>query len=83
MGVPEKRSFWDDYSKKYGGLEFSATGTSEMVGKISSRSSVLGITVMVPNSLGPAELLIHYGTENKKTTTYHDWQMVKKYRVLH
>ncbi len=52
--------------KKYGGLEFSAYGHSSVVMKISSRSISAGVTVMVPNSLGPAELLLHYGTEAQK-----------------
>lgn len=52
--------------KKYGGLEFSAYGHSNVVMKISSRSISAGVTVMVPNSLGPAELLLHYGTEAQK-----------------
>ena len=52
--------------KKYGGLEFSAFAHSEIVTKISTRSGTAAVTVMVPNSLGPAELLIHYGTEEQK-----------------
>jgi acyl-CoA dehydrogenase len=52
--------------KEYGGLGFSASANSAVVGKMSSANAVLGITVMVPNSLGPAELLIHYGTEEQK-----------------
>lgn len=52
--------------KEYGGLGFSARANSAIVGKVSSRSTPLGITVMVPNSLGPAELLIHYGTKSQK-----------------
>ena len=52
--------------KKYGGLEFSAFAHSEIVTKISTRSGSAAVTVMVPNSLGPAELLIHYGTEEQK-----------------
>lgn len=52
--------------KAYGGLEFSAFAHSEIVTKISTRSGAAGVTVMVPNSLGPAELLIHYGTEAQK-----------------
>lgn len=52
--------------KEYGGLGFSALAHSEVVMKISSRSIPATITVMVPNSLGPAELLIHYGTEEQK-----------------
>jgi acyl-CoA dehydrogenase len=52
--------------KKYGGLGFTAMGHSAVVMKLSSRSNALGVTVMVPNSLGPAELLLHYGTEEQK-----------------
>ena len=52
--------------KHYGGLEFSARAHSEVVMKLSSRSSTTAVTVMVPNSLGPAELLMHYGTEEQK-----------------
>ncbi len=52
--------------KKYGGLEFSAHAHSEIIMKLTSRSVPIAISVMVPNSLGPAELLIHYGTEEQK-----------------
>ncbi|MBK8319346.1 MAG: acyl-CoA dehydrogenase [Betaproteobacteria bacterium] len=52
--------------KKYGGLEFSAYAHSQVVTKLSTRSSALSVSVMVPNSLGPAELLLHYGTEAQK-----------------
>ncbi|APV48394.1 acyl-CoA dehydrogenase [Betaproteobacteria bacterium GR16-43] len=52
--------------KSYGGLGFSAFAHSEIVTKISTRSGAAAVTVMVPNSLGPAELLIHYGTEAQK-----------------
>ncbi|MBS4020697.1 MAG: acyl-CoA dehydrogenase [Dechloromonas sp.] len=52
--------------KKYGGLEFSAYAHSQVVTKLSTRSSALSVSVMVPNSLGPAELLLHYGTEEQK-----------------
>ncbi|MXS85995.1 acyl-CoA dehydrogenase [Nitrosomonas sp. HPC101] len=52
--------------KEYGGLGFSALAHSEVVMKISSRSNTAAVTVMVPNSLGPAELLLHYGTEEQK-----------------
>lgn len=52
--------------KKYGGLEFSAIAHSSVVMKISTRSGTAGVSVMVPNSLGPAELLLHYGTEEQK-----------------
>ncbi len=52
--------------KKYGGLEFSANAHSAIVMKIASRSISAGVTVMVPNSLGPAKLLLTYGTEEQK-----------------
>lgn len=52
--------------KEYGGLQFSALAHSEVIMKIASRSVSACITVMVPNSLGPAELLIHYGTDAQK-----------------
>ena len=52
--------------KEYGGLAFSALAHSEVIAKLSSRSLPVTITAMVPNSLGPAELLIHYGTDEQK-----------------
>src|SRR3989440_6814741 len=52
--------------KKYGGLGFSALAHSAVVMKLSTRSSAAAISVMVPNSLGPAELLLHYGTDEQK-----------------
>ena len=52
--------------KKYGGLEFSPLANSAVVQKLSSRCGPLATTVMVPNSLGPAELLIHYGTQDQR-----------------
>lgn len=52
--------------EKYGGLGFSALAHSAVIQKLSSRSVALGVNVMVPNSLGPAELLVEYGTEEQK-----------------
>ncbi|MBC7742203.1 MAG: acyl-CoA dehydrogenase [Bdellovibrionaceae bacterium] len=52
--------------KEYGGMGFSAMAHSEVVMKLASRSLPTSISVMVPNSLGPAELLVHYGTEKQK-----------------
>ncbi len=52
--------------KKYGGLEFSALAHSTVVMKVASRSVSAAVTIMVPNSLGPAELLLHYGTDAQK-----------------
>ena len=52
--------------KQYGGLEFSALAHSSVVMKIAGRSITAAVTVMVPNSLGPAELLMRYGTQAQK-----------------
>src|SRR3990167_7009138 len=52
--------------KEYGGLEFSALAHSTIISKIASRSVSAAVNIMVPNSLGPAELLIHYGTTEQK-----------------
>jgi len=52
--------------KEYGGLAFSAFAQSRILQKLSSVSSVLASTVGVPNSLGPAELLQHYGTKEQQ-----------------
>ena len=52
--------------KKYRGLEFSAQAHSAVVMKVASRSITAAVTVMVPNSLGPAELLLRYGTDEQK-----------------
>ncbi|MFB6247835.1 MAG: acyl-CoA dehydrogenase [Salinibacter sp.] len=52
--------------EEHGGLGFSAAGRSAVVQKLGGHSVPLGITVMVPNSLGPGELLLHYGTDAQK-----------------
>jgi len=52
--------------KHYGGLAFSENAHSEIVMKIASRSTTAAVTVMVPNSLGPAKLLLNYGTAQQK-----------------
>lgn len=53
--------------KQYGGLGFSALFHSTVIVKIASRSLSAAVSTMVPNSLGPAELLLHYGTEEQKS----------------
>lgn len=53
--------------KAYGGLGFSAYAHSQVIQKLSTRCSAAAVSVMVPNSLGPAELLLHYGTEEQKS----------------
>lgn len=52
--------------KEYGGLEFSAYAQSQVLQKLAGVSGILAITVGVPNSLGPGELLQHYGTDEQK-----------------
>lgn len=52
--------------KEYGGLGFSALASSTIVQKIATRCLAAAVTTMVPNSLGPGELLLHYGTEEQK-----------------
>ncbi|MGZ5163431.1 MAG: acyl-CoA dehydrogenase [Burkholderiales bacterium] len=52
--------------KQYGGLGFSALAHSAVIVKLTTRSGTAAVSVMVPNSLGPAELLLHYGTQEQK-----------------
>jgi acyl-CoA dehydrogenase len=61
--IIEKRFFAMIIPKQYGGLEFSAYANAMVIVKLSSRSPTASSTIGVPNSLGPAELLLHYGTE--------------------
>ncbi len=66
--IKDKGFFGMIIPKKYGGLEFSAQMHSAVITKIASRSTTAAVTVMVPNSLGPAELLLrlwHLRTEGK------------------
>lgn len=64
--IKEQRFFGMIIPKRYGGLGFSALAHSEVVTKLTTRSGSAAVTVMVPNSLGPAELLLHYGTDEQK-----------------
>jgi acyl-CoA dehydrogenase len=52
--------------KKYQGNRISISAQSKVLSMISSYNPSLGVATMVPNSLGPAELLQHYGTEEQK-----------------
>ena len=52
--------------EKYGGNKLSVNAQSRILTKLASHNPSLGVVVMVPNSLGPGELLTHYGTENQK-----------------
>ena len=62
----DKKFFGMIIPKEFGGLGFSAYAHSCVIQKLSSRSVPLAITAMVPNSLGPAELLMHYGTQTQR-----------------
>jgi len=64
--IKSNRFFGMIIPKQYGGLEFSAYAHSQVIQKIASRSVTATVTVMVPNSLGPAELLLNYGTKEQK-----------------
>lgn len=64
--MKEHRFFGMIIPKEYGGLGFTALGHSAVVQKLASRSQVLAITAMVPNSIGPAELILQHGTEHQK-----------------
>ena len=64
--IKRKKFFGLNAAKEYGGLGFSAYAQSCIVQKLSTRSATVAVTVMVPNSLGPAELLYHYGTDAQK-----------------
>ena len=65
--IKEQRFLGMVIPKEYGGLGFSAIGHSEVITKLATRSVTGAVSVMVPNSLGPAELLLHYGTEAQKS----------------
>ncbi len=64
--LKDNRFFSMIIPKEYGGLGFTAQGNAAVVTKISTRSLTAAVSVMVPNSLGPGELLMHFGTEEQK-----------------
>ncbi len=64
--LKEHKFFGMIIPKSHGGLGFSATAHSEVVRKISTYSVTAAVTVMVPNSLGPGELLHQFGTEEQQ-----------------
>ncbi|ASR45079.1 acyl-CoA dehydrogenase [Xanthomonas citri pv. mangiferaeindicae] len=64
--IKENRFFGMIIPKAYGGLGFSALAHHKVIQKLASVSSVVSSTVGVPNSLGPGELLNHYGTQEQK-----------------
>ena len=64
--IKEQRFLGMIIPREHGGLGFSALAHSRVVTRIASRSVTAAVTVMVPNSLGPGELLLHYGTDAQK-----------------
>jgi len=64
--IKKNRFFGMIIPKEYGGLGFSALANHAVIQKLASVSSTLSSTVGVPNSLGPGELLMHYGTQEQK-----------------
>ncbi|MDZ4053109.1 MAG: acyl-CoA dehydrogenase, partial [Phenylobacterium sp.] len=65
--IKRERFFGMIIPEEYGGLGFSPYAHSEVVRKISTRSVAAAVTVMVPNSLGPGELLMKFGTDDQKS----------------
>jgi acyl-CoA dehydrogenase len=64
--LKENKFFAMIIPREYGGLGFTPLASSMVLAKVSSRSAVASSTIGVPNSLGPAELLLHYGTDEQK-----------------
>src|ERR1700748_3775992 len=64
--IKRKKFFGMIIPKEFGGLGFSPYAHSEVVRKLSSRSLTAAVTVMVPNSLGPGELLMRFGTKDQQ-----------------
>jgi acyl-CoA dehydrogenase len=64
--IKKERFFAMIIPEEYGGLGFSAIANAAVLAKLTSRSVVAATTVAVPNSLGPGELLLHYGTDEQK-----------------
>jgi acyl-CoA dehydrogenase len=64
--IKSQRFFAMIIPRRYGGLEFSTYAHSCVLVKLAARSVTCASTVAVPNSLGPAELLVHYGTDEQK-----------------
>jgi len=64
--IKDKGFFGMIIPKEYGGLGFSAYAHSQVITKLSTHCGTTAVTVMVPNSLGPGELLVHYGTQEQK-----------------
>jgi acyl-CoA dehydrogenase len=64
--IKDKGFFGIIIPKQYGGKQFSAYAHSQILTKVYGLSASVATTISVPNSLGPAELLLHYGTDEQK-----------------
>lgn len=64
--IKKEKFFGMIIPREYGGLGFSALAHRAVLQKVCGMSAVAGSTIAVPNSLGPAELLLHYGTDEQK-----------------
>ncbi|HVS02911.1 MAG TPA: acyl-CoA dehydrogenase [Thermoanaerobaculia bacterium] len=64
----ERRFFGLGIPEEHGGLGFSALAASAIFGKLATRSPTLSAVVLIPNSVGPGELLLHYGTQEQQQT---------------
>lgn len=64
--LKDKNFFGLIIPKEYGGRDFSPYAQSRVMSKIASKSGTAAVTAMVPNSLGPGELLVKYGTEEQR-----------------
>ncbi len=64
--LKETKAFSYIIDEKYGGMNLPVETQSRILVKLASMNPSLGVTIMVPNSLGPGELLQHYGTEEQK-----------------
>ena len=79
--LKQNRFFGMIIPKEYGGLGFSAMAHRAVLQKLSSVCAVTASTVAVPNSLGPGELLLHYGTEEQKNHFLPAWHVAKKFHA--
>jgi acyl-CoA dehydrogenase len=64
--IRQQKMFGLTIPRAYGGMEFSTQGNSAVIQKIASRSQSAAVTVLIPNSVGPSELLSVYGTQSQK-----------------
>ena len=76
--IKKERFFGMIIPEEYGGLGFSALAHSNVIMKVASRSITAAVTIMVPNSLGPGQLLLQYGTSEQKQKYLHNLAVGKE-----